>query len=75
MPADVVPADDGDLLRWAAAEAGRFRATLPSRPVAPDVDADADADKVSASFAGPLPRQPSPPGQVLEQLVAAADRG
>ena len=71
MPPDEVPADDGDLIRLAAAEASTFRAALPSRPVA----ADGDADKVRAGFAGPLPRRPTPPEQVLEQLVAAADPG
>jgi len=66
-----MPPDDADLMRLAAAEASRFRAGLPSRPVA----AEADTDKVRAGFAGPLPRRPTPPEQVLEQLVAAADPG
>ncbi|MGH8969398.1 MAG: pyridoxal phosphate-dependent decarboxylase family protein [Actinomycetes bacterium] len=60
-----------ELLSRAATEAATYRASLPSRPVAPAADLDA----LRKAFGGELPRAPTPPGQVLDELVAAADGG
>ena len=59
------------LLQRAAAVAADYRASLPGRPV----QAPADPDAVLQAFAGPLPRRPTPPAQVLDELVAAAEGG
>ncbi len=61
-----------ELLRRAAAQAAAYRATVAERPVA----TPADLDALRKAFGGGrLPRQPTPPGAVLEELVAAADGG
>jgi glutamate/tyrosine decarboxylase-like PLP-dependent enzyme len=63
--------DLGSLLRRAAGVAADYRASLPDRPV----QAPADPDALLARFGGPLPRTPTPPEQVVDELVAAADGG
>ncbi|WP_410676313.1 pyridoxal phosphate-dependent decarboxylase family protein [Amycolatopsis sp. cmx-4-68] len=60
-----------DLLARAAELAAGHRESLPDRPVAPAVDAAA----LRASFGGPLPKDPSPPSKVLEELARAAEPG
>ncbi len=59
------------LLARAAELAAGYRAGLADRPVAGAVDAAA----VRAGFGGPLPADPSPPSEVLEQLARAAGPG
>jgi glutamate/tyrosine decarboxylase-like PLP-dependent enzyme len=59
------------LLQRAAAVAADYRASLPDRPV----QAPADPDAVLAAFSGPLPRKGTPPPQVVDELVAAAEGG
>jgi glutamate/tyrosine decarboxylase-like PLP-dependent enzyme len=59
------------LLQRAASVAAAYRASLPDRPV----QAPADPDAVLAAFAGPLPRTPTPPATVLDELVAAVEGG
>jgi glutamate/tyrosine decarboxylase-like PLP-dependent enzyme len=59
------------LLQRAAAVAADYRASLPDRPV----QAPADPDAVLAAFSGPLPRKGTPPAQVVDELVAAAEGG
>ncbi len=59
------------LLSQAAQHAAAFRASLPERPVA----ARADLAAVRHALGGPLPEQPTPPSDVLEQLVTAAEPG
>jgi glutamate/tyrosine decarboxylase-like PLP-dependent enzyme len=63
--------DEAQLLARTAEYAGRFLSTLGDRPVrvTPDVGALRDA------LGGPLPEAPSPPGEVLESLVDAAETG
>jgi glutamate/tyrosine decarboxylase-like PLP-dependent enzyme len=63
--------DDARLLQRAAAVAADYRASLPDRPV----QAPADPDTVLAAFSGPLPRKGTPPAQVVDELVAAAEGG
>ncbi|HEX6076036.1 MAG TPA: aminotransferase class V-fold PLP-dependent enzyme [Micromonosporaceae bacterium] len=60
-----------DLFRAAAAEAARYRDSLPDRPV----PAPADLDAVRTAFGGPLQAAPKPPGEVLAEVVAAAGKG
>jgi glutamate/tyrosine decarboxylase-like PLP-dependent enzyme len=60
-----------DLLHRAADEAAAYRRSLPGRPVGPSADLAA----VRAAFAAPLPAGPTPPAQVLDELVAAAEGG
>jgi glutamate/tyrosine decarboxylase-like PLP-dependent enzyme len=60
-----------ELLSRAASEAAGYRATLSERPVAPGADLDALRD----AFGGPLPKDPRPPEEVLEDLIKAADGG
>src|SRR5664279_6223915 len=60
-----------DLLRRAASAAADFRATLGERPVVHEVDPGA----LRESFGGPLRTAPSPPAQVLEELIGAAEPG
>jgi len=60
-----------DLLRRAASAAADFRATLGERPIAREVDPGA----LRESFGGPLRTAPSPPAQVLEELIGAAEPG
>lgn len=63
--------DLADLLRRAATHAAAHRASLSDRPVGPPADFDA----LRKAFGGPLPNEPSPPGAVLDELVAAAEGG
>lgn len=55
----------------AARQGAAFRAQLRDRGVAPAADADA----VAATLGGPLPTLSTAPGEVLEQLMAAAEPG
>ncbi|MFI8807293.1 pyridoxal phosphate-dependent decarboxylase family protein [Micromonospora chalcea] len=59
------------LFRRAADHAADYRLSLPDRPVGVPVDQAA----LTEAFAGPLPDAPTPPGQVLDDLVAAAEPG
>ncbi|MFG1721281.1 pyridoxal phosphate-dependent decarboxylase family protein [Micromonospora chalcea] len=59
------------LLRRAADHAADYRLSLPDRPVGVPVDQDA----LTEAFAVPLPDAPTPPEQVLADLVAAAEPG
>ncbi|WP_067186868.1 pyridoxal phosphate-dependent decarboxylase family protein [Microtetraspora niveoalba] len=59
------------LFRSAADHAADYRRSLPDRPVGASIDQSALAD----AFSGPLPSAPSPPEQVLADLVAAAEPG
>jgi len=65
------PADDSyaDLFHRAATAAADYRRTLPDRPVAPPPDLDA----LRRSLGGSLPDAATPPGQVLDDLIAAAE--
>jgi glutamate/tyrosine decarboxylase-like PLP-dependent enzyme len=63
--------DLAPLLQRVAAVAADYRASLPDRPV----QAPADPDALLAAFGGPLPRAGTPPAQVVEDLVAAAEGG
>ncbi|MFI7218850.1 pyridoxal phosphate-dependent decarboxylase family protein [Micromonospora maritima] len=60
-----------DLFRRAADHAADYRRSLPDRPVGPPVDQAA----LTRAFAVPLPAAPTPPEQVLAELVAAAEPG
>jgi len=55
----------------AAAAAADFRATLPDRPVALPVDLEA----LRAAFGGPLAASATPPAQVIDDLIRAAEPG
>ncbi len=59
------------LLQRAVEHAVAYRSSLPERPVRPELDVDA----LAAAFGGPLQAEPLPPGEVLEQLAAAAEPG
>ncbi|MER5609113.1 pyridoxal-dependent decarboxylase [Micromonospora tulbaghiae] len=59
------------LFRRAADHAAGYRLSLPDRPVGVPVDQAA----LTRAFAGPLPDAPTPPEQVLAELVAAAEPG
>ncbi|MGV9766437.1 pyridoxal phosphate-dependent decarboxylase family protein [Micromonospora tulbaghiae] len=59
------------LFRRAADHAADYRLSLPDRPVGVPVDQAA----LNKAFTGPLPDAPTPPGQVLAELVAAAEPG
>jgi glutamate/tyrosine decarboxylase-like PLP-dependent enzyme len=59
------------LFRLAADHAAGYRRSLPDRPVGVSIDQDALAD----AFSGPLPSAPTPPEQVLADLLAAAEPG
>ncbi|NED50304.1 aspartate aminotransferase family protein, partial [Micromonospora aurantiaca] len=59
------------LFRRAADHAADYRLSLPDRPVGVPVDQAA----LTRAFAGPLPDAPTPPEQVLAELVAAAEPG
>ena len=63
--------DLGHLLHRAAEHAARYRASLADRAVG----AETDGATVRAAFAGPLPTSPTAAGQVLDDLVAAAEGG
>ena len=60
-----------ELFVQAARAAARHRATVGDRPVR----ATRDLDDLRRAFAGPLPDAPTPPQQVLEELLAAAEGG
>jgi len=62
---------DPALLERTAELAGAFLATLSDRPVGPRIDREA----LLASLGGPLPDGPTPPLEVIEALVRAADPG
>jgi glutamate/tyrosine decarboxylase-like PLP-dependent enzyme len=62
---------DRELLRRAADHAADFRQGLAGRAVAARFGTEAARD----AFAGPLLAGPTPPAEVLEQLVAAAEPG
>ncbi|MEV4693791.1 pyridoxal-dependent decarboxylase [Micromonospora echinospora] len=59
------------LLRRAADHAADYRLSLPDRPVGVPVD----QTELTEAFAVPLPDAPTPPEQVLAELVAAAEPG
>ncbi|WP_424534261.1 pyridoxal phosphate-dependent decarboxylase family protein [Sphaerisporangium viridialbum] len=59
------------LFRLAADHAADYRWSLPDRPVGVSIDQAALAN----AFSGPLPSAPSPPEQVLADLLAAAEPG
>ncbi|MEO3810240.1 pyridoxal-dependent decarboxylase [Sphaerisporangium sp. B11E5] len=63
--------DLSHLFRLAADHAAGYRRSLPDRPVAVPVDQDA----LDTAFSGPLPSAPSPPEQVLADLIGAAEPG
>jgi glutamate/tyrosine decarboxylase-like PLP-dependent enzyme len=72
----VHPSSDGSdpfstLFATAAQEAGRFRATAGSRPVAPPVDHDA----LRRAFGGELQGPPRPAADVVSELISAAGPG
>ncbi|WFE35617.1 pyridoxal-dependent decarboxylase [Micromonospora sp. WMMD975] len=60
-----------DLFRRAADHAADYRRSLPERPVGVPVDQAA----LNRAFATGLPAAPTPPEQVLADLVAAAEPG
>ncbi len=60
-----------ELFRRAADEASSYRASLPTRPVAEQVDHVALRD----AFGGPLAREPCAPAEVVESLIKAAEGG
>ncbi|WP_431934294.1 pyridoxal phosphate-dependent decarboxylase family protein [Micromonospora sp. RP3T] len=60
-----------ELFRRAADHAADYRRSLPERPVGVPVDQAA----LDRAFATGLPAAPTPPEQVLAELVAAADPG
>ena len=63
--------DPDDLFAAAAQAMARFRATVDERPVAPPVDFETIRD----GFGPTLPLDPSPPEDVLSDLIQAADPG
>ena len=60
-----------ELLTRAAKAAADHRASVADRPVV----SGASLESVRNAFAGPLPDGPTPPGQVLDELLAAASGG
>lgn len=60
-----------ELLHKAATTAAEFRAGLPERRVA----AAADLDALRSAFTAPLPDSPTPPSEVVDELVRAAEPG
>lgn len=74
-----------DLLIRAAREAAAYRAGLGDQPVAPGSGAAAmprryaeyppQPDAMAVTFGGDLPAAPTPPQQVIEDLIAAASNG
>ena len=59
------------VLRTAADHAATYRASLAERPVR----GPQGVDEVAAALGGELPAAPTPPAEVVEQLVAAVDGG
>ncbi|MGH3431287.1 MAG: pyridoxal-dependent decarboxylase, partial [Thermocrispum sp.] len=60
-----------ELLRKAATTAAEFRSSLPERPVA----AAADLDTMRKAFAAPLPKDPTPAHEVVDELIRTAQPG
>ncbi|MQA62535.1 MAG: aminotransferase class V-fold PLP-dependent enzyme [Actinophytocola sp.] len=60
-----------ELLHRAAAAAAHYRTTLPDTPVAPRADVAA----LRPAFGDAMPKQPSPPGDVVDELIQAAEGG
>lgn len=60
-----------ELLLRAASTAADYRATLSGGPVPPSTDLEV----LRRAFAGPLPARPTRPGEVLDELVQAAQGG
>jgi glutamate/tyrosine decarboxylase-like PLP-dependent enzyme len=63
--------DTAQLYQRAAAIAAAYRKSLNERPVGPPADLDA----LRAGFGGPLPDDGAAPGDVLDDLVTAAEPG
>ena len=61
----------GAVLRAAAGHAAAYRSSLAERPVR----GPQGVDEVAAALGGDLPDAPTPPYEVVEQLVAAVDGG
>jgi len=59
------------VFQMAARHAADYRRSLSERPVAPT----SETDELRRAFGGPLPKDPSPPAEVLRDLVQAADGG
>ncbi|MEZ0065089.1 glutamate/tyrosine decarboxylase-like PLP-dependent enzyme [Streptacidiphilus sp. MAP12-20] len=60
-----------ELFLRAARDAARYRASVADRPVS----SGADMAALRSAFGGPLPDAPTPPGEVVDRLVAAAEPG
>jgi glutamate/tyrosine decarboxylase-like PLP-dependent enzyme len=60
-----------EVLERARVHAMDWLASVPTRPVGPQTD----ADSLAALFAAPLPEQPTDPVQVIDALAALADPG
>ncbi len=63
--------DLGRLVHSAAEQVAAYRASLPDRPVGVPIPQPV----LAKAFGGPLPAGPTPPEQVLADLVAAAEPG
>ena len=63
--------DLSHLFHRAASAAAEYRSGLPDRPVAGPVD----HSQLKRALGGPLVRDPTPPHQVLEELISACDQG
>jgi glutamate/tyrosine decarboxylase-like PLP-dependent enzyme len=63
--------DTGEVLRRAAELATDYVDTLGDRPVFPDVT----PEQLREALGGPLPEEPLPAAQVVEELVADAEAG
>jgi glutamate/tyrosine decarboxylase-like PLP-dependent enzyme len=63
--------DTGELLRRTAEIAAAYLDTLDERPIFPDVTPEQLRDMLG----GPLPEEPLPPGQVVEELAAGVEPG
>ena len=63
--------DTRDLLRRTAEHAADYLDTLGERPVFPEVT----PEQLRAALGGPLPEDPLPADQVVEELVAGAEPG
>ncbi|TFC84143.1 aspartate aminotransferase family protein [Cryobacterium sinapicolor] len=69
MSAD--PEDYRAALERAQTHAMRWLASVPTRPVGPQ----ADADTLAAGFAAPLPAQPTDPAEVIDELARLSEPG
>ena len=63
--------DARELLRRTAELAADYVESLGERPVFPDVT----PEQLRETLGGPLPDEPLPPEQVVEELAAAAEPG